>query len=143
MRGQPLEDRGSGVPGGHRGRDRHEPPRTHDRELGIGAGLHGVRDAVTRAHLTDARPHCVDRAGRLLAEHARKRTGVLALAAVDVDEVHADELDPHPRLAGAGLGHGHLFELEHPRAAIFAHHHSLHETPLSSSRSMVSGALPS
>jgi hypothetical protein len=104
MSGQALQHHRGGDVRADVIRDRDEPVRRGNGELGIRA-LEVVRDhPVTDTHIRDAGTDGGHRAGSLLARRERESRLVDPRAVVDLDEVDSDRLDLYEDLARPGDG---------------------------------------
>src|SRR5262249_47065104 len=80
-------------------------------------GAAGIRAAIARLNVVDARADLLNDAGGLGTKTAGQRRGIEARADVDVHEVHTDGRVAHARLAGAWLAYRDRFRHQHFRPA--------------------------
>jgi hypothetical protein len=104
-RGQRQGCRGRGVDGPRRVTGQ---PRVDQMELRIAAGaghVAGVIHAIAWLEATDGCADCLDRAGRVVAEHPGLRFDLrLRRADLGIDRVHRHRLDAHQQVVFAGCG---------------------------------------
>lgn len=127
VRGHALHERGGG-------RAQVDPVRHGDR-LVLGhhharrvAAHHGrPRDAIARLETRDVRPDREHAPGALLARRAGQRHRIAALAAIQIDEIHARRGELDEQLAAARLARGARHVLENVGAARLADFDGLHQ----------------
>src|SRR5690606_25557005 len=110
-------------------RDRDQPRRVHDRVLGVAPRLPRVGDAVADLHFLDALAHRVDHARTFGARREGEGELVEPRAVVDVDEIDAGVLEPHPGLARPGLRSRHVLETQYLGAAVLVDTNRAHGSP--------------
>ena len=84
-------------------------------QAGAALAAHGAPvedDEVAGRHVGHALADRLDRAGRLVAEQERELVVDAALAVVQVGVAHPARLDAHHGLAGPGVGHDDVDELD-------------------------------
>jgi hypothetical protein len=96
----------------------------HHAHLAVAAGrLAGVSGAITHLQVRDAFAHRLDDARGFHAELQRHGQLVQAGSLVGVDEIQTDRLVADADLAGAGIAHRHLDDLELLGAAVLVDAH--------------------
>ena len=92
--------------------DRNQRAGRGHGELGVRAGLRGVRDPLAELDPGDARPNGVDYSGCLRPQGGGERTGVEARALVDIGVIDPARLKLHAGLALPWFGKRELFVAE-------------------------------
>jgi hypothetical protein len=102
---------------------------------GIAAELRAREHALARNQPLDAVAELEDRAGDLVADHARRlrRVRIEAHARHHVGEVDPRRGDVDPHLPRSELGVGLLLHLEHSRSAVLGNDDRPHERDLTRS----------
>ena len=88
VRGGALEHHRGGRAGVQRFRNAHQPVGGHGLQLGIGAELGAMRDAIAALKRGHLGPNVLDDAGAFHAQRERQVERVAARALIGVDEVH-------------------------------------------------------